>query len=158
MLRLMPSRIFGSLKQMADHSTLRLVLFRLGPLSCAVPAGMVREVIPVDRAVRIPGAAAAISGLVNLRGTLLTVVDGRRALGVSDASAPESVLVVDRGTVAIGLAVDEVEDLVEVDAAALVSGNAMPGVDPRVVASVGERAGRVFAVLDIEALVAPHLG
>jgi len=144
---------------MPDPTTLRLLLFRLGPLVCAAPAALVREVIPADPPVRIPGAAAAVAGLLNVRGTLLTVVDGRRAAGLPDSSgSPESVLIIDRGDRAVGLAVDLVEDLIEVETESLVAGAAMPGVEPGLVKAVGEHAGVVFAVLDTEALFAPHLG
>jgi chemotaxis signal transduction protein len=54
--------------------------------------------------------------------------------------------------------VDQVEDLIEVESAALVLGDRMPGVDPALVKAVGEHDGRVFALLDLEALLAPHLG
>jgi len=144
---------------MADPTTLRLLLFRLGPLVCAVPAALVREVIPADQPVRIPGSAKAVAGLLNVRGMLLTVVDGRLAAGLSDVGVPpESVLIVDWGDRSVGLAVDLVEDLVEVEGEALVAGEAMPGVEPGLVKAVGEHAGTVFAVLDTEALFAPYLG
>ncbi|MDH4348885.1 MAG: chemotaxis protein CheW [Gemmatimonadota bacterium] len=140
---------------MSEPTTLRLLLFRLGPLVCAVPAGLVREVIPADPPVRIPGAAAAVAGLVNVRGTLLIVVDGRRAAGLPDSGHPaESVLIVDRGDRTVGLSVDLVEDLIEVGVESLVAGAAMPGAEPWLVRAVGEHAGLVFAVLDTEALFA----
>jgi len=143
---------------MDDPTTLRMLLFRLGPLACAVPAALVREVIPADPPVRIPGSAAAVAGLVNVRGMLLTVVDGRLAAGLPDGGgAPESILIVERGDRSVGLGVDLVEDLVEVEVAILVAGEAMPGVEPSLVKAVGEHAGTVFAVLDTEALFAPYL-
>jgi purine-binding chemotaxis protein CheW len=144
---------------MDDPTTLRLLIFRLGPLICAVPAAVVREVIPADPPVRIPGSAKAVAGLLNVRGMLLTVVDGRLAAGLSEVGAsPESVLILDRGDRSVGLAVDLVEDLVEVESAALVAGEAMPGVEPGLVKAVGEHAGMIFAVLDTEALFAPYFG
>jgi purine-binding chemotaxis protein CheW len=143
---------------MADQRALRLVLFRLGSLVCAAPATAVREVIPAGRPTRIPGTDAVIAGLLNLRGVLLTVVDGRGVIGVTDgAAAPESVLVLEQRGKPVGLAVDEVLDLVEVDPDQLAQGDALPGIDPRLVQAVGRQDGRVFAVLDVAALVAPLL-
>jgi purine-binding chemotaxis protein CheW len=144
---------------MADQSTLRLVLFRLGNLVCAAPATRVREVIPAGSPTRIPGASAMVTGLLNVRGTLLTVVNGSRVVGLTGAEEPpESVLVLDQGGRSVGLAVDEVLDLVEVQADQMENGEAMPGIDPGLVRQVGHHGGRVFAVLDVEALVVPLLG
>jgi purine-binding chemotaxis protein CheW len=144
---------------MANSGSVRLVVFRLGPLVCAARATSVREIIPAGRSTRIPGAAASVAGLVNLRGTLLTVVDARLAVGVADnGSIPESVLVVELGERIYGLAVDEVLDLVEVTADDLAAGERMPGVDPGLVEAIGHHGGRVFAVLDAKAMLAPVSG
>jgi len=144
---------------MADIASHRLVLFRLGPLPCAAAAAVVREVIPAGQPTRIPGALDSVAGLLNLRGALLTVVDGRRALGLAGIlAAPESVLVIDQEARIFGLAVDEVLDLVDVPEEDLAKGENLPGVDPRLVHSVGRHGGRVFAVLDVGALLAPALG
>src|ERR1044071_4210544 len=62
--------------EMANSSTLHAVIFRIGALICAAPAGIVREILPRLTATRIPGVPQAIEGLVNVRGTLLTVLDG----------------------------------------------------------------------------------
>lgn len=144
---------------MADQPALRLVLFRLGSLVCAAPATRVREVIPAGSPTRIPGADRSITGLLNVRGTLLTVVNGARVIGLAEAEEPpESVLVLDQDGRSVGLAVDEVLDLVEVPEDQLAEGEALPGIDPRLVRRVGHHGDRVFAVLDIESLVLPLLG
>lgn len=144
---------------MADIPSLRLVIFRLGSLPCAAAASAVREVIPAGRPTRIPGALDSVAGLLNLRGALLTVVDGRLALGLSGTQVqPESVLVIEQESRAFGLAVDEVLDLVDVPDEDLAQGESLPGVDPRLVQAVGRHGGRVFAVLDMGALLTPAMG
>ena len=142
---------------MADLTSRRFILFRLGSLPCAAPASVVREVIPAGHPTRIPGAPVQVAGLLNLRGALLTVVDGRRALGVEAPEDAESVLVVERGDRSFGLAVDEVLDLVDLPPDDLAPGESLPGVDPRLVIGVGRHDGRVFAVLDTAALLGPAL-
>jgi purine-binding chemotaxis protein CheW len=144
---------------MGDSTAIRLVLFRLGQMACALPAAGVREVIPAVRSTRIPGTAGISAGLVNLRGSLLTVVDGRRLVGFDGAlDEPESVLVLDQYARPVGLTVDEVLDLIEVRADTLKAGDPPSGIDPRLVQAVGRVSERAFVVLDTAALLAPHLG
>lgn len=159
LLRPKPFGIFFSLKHMADSDSVRLVVFRLGPLLAAAHSTVVREIIPAGRPTRIPGASSSVAGLVNLRGTLLTVVDARLAVRIADTgTAPESILVIELGERGFGLAVDEVLDLVEVAADDLALGEGMPGVDPGLVQAIGRHGDRVFAVLDAKAMLAPVWG
>jgi chemotaxis signal transduction protein len=96
--------------------------------------------------------------LVNVRGSLLTVVDAHRLLERSPLPEHEgALLVVDVGPRRLGLAVGRVDDLFEIPAEQLESREALPGVDVRLVKAVGRRDGRHFVVLDTDALLAPLL-
>ncbi|HET7023735.1 MAG TPA: chemotaxis protein CheW [Gemmatimonadales bacterium] len=143
---------------MADLTSVRLLVFRVGDLTCAVPVEAAREIVPLEAATRIPGAASAVHGLVNVRGTLLTVVDGQRLLGRTSVDPPRSVLVLDSGARVVGLAVDEVRDLITVPASELQDREALPGLDPTLVRAVGRNDGQLFVVLDTDALLAPVMG
>ena len=159
MLRPKRFGIFISLKHMGDSGAFRVVLFRLGSVLWAAPATMVREVITAERPTRIPGSDRTVAGLINLRGTLLTVLNGRRAVGLADGGAEGgSILVVEQGGRSYGLSIDEVLDLIEVKPENLTEGVAPPGLDPRLVRAQGHHGGRAFAVLNTEALFAPVLG
>ena len=71
-------------------------MFRVGTLACAAEVDFVREILPRLPTTRIPGAPSVVAGLINVRGTLVTVVEGWRALGQLPPStdlptaAPES--------------------------------------------------------------------
>ncbi len=143
---------------MDDLRALRLLVFRLGSVLCGTPVTAVREVVPVVPPTRIPGAPAAVAGLINLRGRLLTVVDGRRALSGGGEATAGSVVVLDRGDRLAGLAVDEVLDLADVPPDSLDGGDPPDGVPAAWVRGVGRYDGRPFVLLDAEALLAPLLG
>jgi purine-binding chemotaxis protein CheW len=141
---------------MADSGGLRIVLFRVGASLWAAPAATVREVIAAVKPTRIPGAGKTVAGLVNLRGSLLTVVDVRRAVGLADPTAePESILVVEHGERVYGLLIDEVVDLLEIAAGDLVQPTRPAGIEPGLIRATGQHRGRAFAVLDTEAVLAP---
>src|SRR5437762_11693649 len=66
----------------------RLLVFRVGTLACAAEVDQVREILPRLPTTRIPGAPPVVAGLVNVRGTLVTVVEGWRALGLPAPPTP----------------------------------------------------------------------
>lgn len=90
---------------------------------CALARAAVSEVLPVPRLHRPPAGGGPLAGFLNLGGVPVPVVDlagllGLRADGAAPAEDPyrHLVLAADRG---IAFLVDRVEDLVQVDAAAL---------------------------------------
>lgn len=76
----------------------------------------VQEVIRYQEMTRVPLAPAVVRGLINLRGQIVTALDLRRRLGLSDRAAghnPMNVVVrSDDGVVS--LLVDEIGDVLEV--------------------------------------------
>jgi purine-binding chemotaxis protein CheW len=151
--------IFVSSIEMANSPALHAVIFRIGDVICAAPAGIVREILPRLPATRIPGVPDEVEGLVNVRGSLLTVLDGHLLLQQERRSSDEGAIVVVevRGR-NYGLAVGQVMDFLEVPAAAVVERRELPGVDPRLVKAVGLDRDRHFILLDLEAAFAPIIG
>jgi len=157
---------------MSDPGVVRLLLFRVGRLVCAAEAERVREILPRLEPTRIPGAPPVVAGVVNVRGTLVTVVEGWRALrqpepqpdgeggggGAGGGGSGTTVLLeVGGGKKVLGFTVDEVVDLVSVGGEGLDRRQALPGIDPTLVRAVGRRAGQLFVVLDTDALLTPIL-
>jgi purine-binding chemotaxis protein CheW len=144
---------------MANSSALHAVIFRIGEVVCAAPAGIVREILPRLPATRIPGVPDAVEGLVNVRGTLLTVLDGHLLLQqerrVSDEGA---IVVLEVKGKAYGLGVGQVLDFLEIPAASVVERQELPGVDPKLVKAVGLDSNRHFILLDVDAVFAPIIG
>jgi purine-binding chemotaxis protein CheW len=124
----------------------------------AVEAEVVREILAADDPTRIPGAARAVRGLVNLRGTLVPVVDTADAVGLGAGNgSARTLVIVERRSKLVGLAVDEVLDLLTVPAAALDAGASLPGVRPDLVRAVGSAGGHAFVQLATDALLEPLL-
>ena len=145
--------------QMANSPTLHAVIFRIGALICAAPAGIVREILPRLPATRIPGVAEAIEGLVNVRGSLLTVLDGHTLLHQERRAEDEdAIVVVEVSGRRYGLRVGQVLDFLEVPESSIAQRADLLGVDPRLVRAVGLHGDRHFIVLDVDALFAPIVG
>ena len=100
---------------------LRLCTFLLGGQLFALPVSEIREVVRGLGLTPVPLAPGAIRGLVNLRGTIAMAVDLRRRLDLEPRTAAEGEVhvVVDSPDGPVCLAVDDVGDVVDVDAAAV---------------------------------------
>jgi len=97
----------------------RICTFHLGGMVLALPTDDVREVIRFGPPTPVPLAPPDVTGLINLRGQIATVVDLSRRLGRTPAPASGGlglVLRSARGT--LSLRVDRAGDVMEVDDAA----------------------------------------
>src|SRR5439155_153094 len=59
----------------------------VGGPGCAAEAERIRGIVPWFERTRIPGAPPVVAGVVNVRGTLVTVVEGWRALRQPEPAA-----------------------------------------------------------------------
>ncbi len=93
-----------------------LLLTRLTDLRIGFAAGAVREILRSVAIAPLPGAPAVIEGAINLRGTIIPVVDVRRRLGLASlANAPDQFLVLlETSDRVIAVRVDDVDDLIDV--------------------------------------------
>ena len=90
--------------------------FYLDRLLFGVEVGTVQEVIRYQEMTRVPLAPAVVTGLINLRGQIVTALDLRRRLELAERAAgrlPMNV-VVRAGDEAVSLLVDEIGDVLEV--------------------------------------------
>ena len=90
----------------------RSLVFRVAGRAYACDVAAVREVVPLMRVARLPGAPPTILGLMNVRGSIVTVVNAGALLHPGDEARPLAmVLVVDAGIRGVGLAVERVADV-----------------------------------------------
>jgi purine-binding chemotaxis protein CheW len=140
--------ILGSTASIPETPTYHLVLCRVGTRTYGIALDQVREIIPFRPATRLPGAPPYVCGLINLRGTIVTVIDvGVRLDGAPAGRVSGSVVLVDYGSRLVGLAVDEaleVPHLAEVD----VEPTAPDGDSGAIVRAVGRLRDTVVILLD----------
>lgn len=90
----------------------RLLIFGVSSRLCACELDAIREIVPYRQATRLPGAPPFVTGLINLRGTILTVMDMGLRLGASPIDPVKgSIVLAEAGTRVIGLGVDELRDV-----------------------------------------------
>ncbi|MCU0878389.1 MAG: chemotaxis protein CheW [Pirellulaceae bacterium] len=98
--------------------TAQFCTFYLDGLTFGVEVQRVQEVIRYQEMTRIPLASGVVSGLINLRGQIVTAIDLRRRLDLPDRPPEEKPMnvVVRTDDGVVSLLVDEIGDVVEVAA------------------------------------------
>lgn len=101
---------------------IEFVTFRVAEQWFGLPVLMVQEVLAAQRVARVPLAPGDVTGLLNLRGQIVTAINMHRRMeiGLDPEPSPMNVVVRD-GDELFALIVDEVGDVVAVPAAAVES-------------------------------------
>jgi len=100
-----------------NQRTHQFCTFHVDNLFLGIDVQQAQEVIRYQEMTRVPLAPGAISGLINLRGQIVTALDLRCRLGLrlrGPNELPMNVIVRD-GENAVSLLVDRIGDVVEVD-------------------------------------------
>jgi purine-binding chemotaxis protein CheW len=92
--------------------------FLIGGHHIGVPVLDVQEVLRAQRLTRVPLANEVVEGLINLRGQIVPALDMRRLLGLAarEAGAEPLSVVVHAASGPVSLQVDEIGDVLELDA------------------------------------------
>jgi len=117
---------------------------------------LVQEVLRYQEMTRVPLAQAVVSGLINLRGQIVTAVNLRRRLALSertDGALPMNVILrSDDGPVS--LLVDEIGEVLSVEAdLAEPPPETLRGAERELVKHVYKLNGRLLLILDAEKAV-----
>ncbi|HMD97488.1 MAG TPA: chemotaxis protein CheW [Terriglobia bacterium] len=130
--------------------------FLVDGLFFGVEVEKVQEVLRYQQMTRVPLASPVVRGLINLRGQIVTALDLRRRLDLSerpDGQVPMNVVIrTDDG--GVSLLVDEIGDVVEVDESTFERPpDTLKSSARAVIRGVHKLNGRLMHVLDTEKVV-----
>ena len=133
----------------------RTLLFRVADSVYGCDIAAVREIIPWRLATRLPGAPRYVQGLINLRGTIVTVLDLGARLDAERAAVRDgSIILAIHGTRVVGIAVDEVMDVQMIAEEPIAAATGEAGDRAHgLVRGLGHLEDGVVVLIDMHALV-----
>lgn len=96
--------------------TMQLVTFRLADETYGIEITKVREIILISEITQIPQAAHYVKGLINLRNTVIPVIDLRAKFGLAESALTDEsrIMVINVSNNTIGIIVDEVKEVLRI--------------------------------------------
>jgi purine-binding chemotaxis protein CheW len=111
------SRRESAQKSPQPGSTVGLVLVRMAGRACAIPCTRIVEIVPRVDLSPIPDAPSEVLGVINLRGRIVPIVDVRQRVAQDERPLVpyQHLVIVEAAERQLGLAVDEVNDVLSVE-------------------------------------------
>ena len=130
--------------------------FRLGAEEYGIDILKVQEIRGYEQPTRIANAPEFIKGVVNLRGTIVPIVDMRLRFNCSEVeyNAFTVVIILNLGRRVVGIVVDSVSDVMELAADAVrPAPDIESAIDSGCILGLGSVGERMLILLDIEKLM-----
>jgi len=100
----------------SGQEEIQLIIFKLGSEEYAVPINCIQEIILPQKATRIPKSPMYVAGVINLRGNIIPVIDGKKKFHLENSSKQisddERIMVLEVENEISGLVVDAVDEVI----------------------------------------------
>ncbi len=129
------------------------LIFNVNDIDFGLGIGLVQEIIQMQRIFAIPHAVASCKGIINMRGTIVPVIDMRIKLGFEpmDYNDKTCIIVIEVEGEQIGMIVDSVKDVLRINSEDISS--APTAIDDRkksgLLSNVAVVNGEVKQILDV---------
>lgn len=94
---------------------MQIVVFKLGDEHFAVETEIVQSINDMMVITKVPKAPNYIRGLINLRGSIKSLVDINLLLNVTSSNEQSNIIILNIKDEEIGISVDEVEEVLDID-------------------------------------------
>ncbi|WP_026881221.1 chemotaxis protein CheW [Clostridium akagii] len=101
---------------------MQVVIFKLKDEQFAVETSRVQTISEVMTITKVPNAPRFVKGLINLRGSVLSMLDLNMLLDIGESSAEQqSTIILKLEDELVGIAVDQVDEVLDIDEAIIES-------------------------------------
>jgi purine-binding chemotaxis protein CheW len=148
----------------AEGEASLFVTFDLAGQTLAVAVATVREITDRTELTRVPGAPPDLSGLLDLRGASIPVIDLDRRLGLPERSRDEAARIIvfdlegDRERTCVAALADRVRNVIAIPEAEVepIRAEIFGDWDARTLLGIHRREEAMIVLLDLRELLAPR--
>lgn len=131
------------------------VIFRLANESYGVAIEHVENIEKHTSITRVPYTKEYISGIINLRGNIIPVIDVRKRLGIktTEAFKDSRIMIVNIDELKVGLLVDFSSEVLQLSDENIEPAPKSLGAESNYIVNVGKDNGRIIMLVDLKKLL-----
>jgi len=142
-------------EQTYSSSEIQLVVFKLGREEYGVSILQVQEIKRITEITRVPHTPEYIKGVINLRGSVLPVIDLKKRLNLPAQVSTEDarIIIVKVKEISVGMIVDSVSEVMTLNQQSIDSPDVVAGsVSANYLSGVGKLENRLLILLNLETI------
>jgi purine-binding chemotaxis protein CheW len=130
---------------------MQIVVFKLGDEHFAVDTDKVQSINDMMGITLVPKSPGYIKGLINLRGSIKSLVDINLLLDVNSAEEQQSIIILTVEDEEIGISVDEVEEVLDIEEKSIQKMDTDQGSS--YIKGILNYEGKLLTIIDIDKLL-----
>lgn len=132
----------------------KLTVFTIAGEEFGIELNRVVEIVRPQKTTPLPNVPGFISGVINLRGTVIFVMDLRKRLNVKPSSEREKIIVTSMHGEKIGLLVDTVKEIISIEERQISPPSSVfKGLKAKYFKGIGKVEDRLIVILDLDSLL-----
>ncbi len=138
------------------EAMIRWVTFQLGQETYAVVVKKVREILRINNISPVPGAPEYIVGITNIRGNVVSVIDGRRRINLSSTEYSDlsRMIVMESEDDIVAVVVDKVVNIIDLPESSIESNPKLhKGDNSKYITGVITHSDDLIIILDSEKFI-----
>jgi len=142
--------------QAGEDPILQWVTFRLDDETYGINVMQVREVLRYTEIAPVPGAPPYVLGIINLRGSVVTVIDTRTRFGLASAETTDNtrIVIIEVENQVVGILVDAVAEVVYLRQSEIETApNVGTEESAKFIQGVCNKNGELLILVDLEKLM-----
>ena len=134
----------------------RLITFQLENETYGVEVGQVREILRINQTFPVPGAPDFVLGITNIRGNVVTIIDGRKRFSLPSVDYTDTtrMIVVEAQDEMVAIVVDSVSDFIDVPESVIDSKSKIRiNGDSRFISGVVTNSDELIIIMNIDKFI-----
>lgn len=132
----------------------KFVIFAIAHEEFGIALERTVEIAKPQKITPLPEAPSFISGVMNLKGVVIPLMDLRKRLGVEPSPLKERIIIIKMRGEKIGLLVDDVKEIMEIEKEHITAPPSLfKGLKPEYLLSIGKIADRLVVILNLDNLL-----
>lgn len=139
-----------------DDTIVQWVTFHLENEKYGIKVMQVQEVLRMTEIAPVPGAPHYVIGIINLRGSVVTVIDTRRRFGLPDVENDDEtrIVIVESSNNVVGILVDSVAEVVDLKVSEIETApNVGNDESSKYIQGVSSRENELLILVDVNKLL-----
>jgi len=138
----------------AEHQARKIAVVSVGEEEFGIDILQVVEILKAQRICHLPQLPSFFTGVINVRGDVIPLVDLRLRFGLSAVAGKDRIVVVRLGPEKVGLLVDAVREVVNLEDGEVVKTPSMvKGLKAEYLSGLAKRGERIIILLNIDTVL-----